>query len=75
MLDWEEFDRNFGCRLILWITGNQNAFLVKRSSHGGIQFSKDPYNLVNLNSRKVGSVRLDWNRNTQLTFGIARRLC
>ena len=33
--------------------GNQNAFLVKRSSHGGVRFSKDPLNLTNVHSRKV----------------------
>ena len=38
-------------------TGNNNAFLVKRSNKvgggGGVQFSRDPYNPTNLHSRKV----------------------
>ena len=33
--------------------GPNNAFLVKRKSGGGSQFSKDPYNLMNKHSRKV----------------------
>lgn len=33
-------------------TGNQNAYLVKRNSGGGVQFSRDPYNLTNKHSRK-----------------------
>lgn len=32
--------------------GNQNAFLVKRKSGGGVQFSRDSFNLVNKHSRK-----------------------
>jgi len=31
---------------------NQNAYLVKRNSAGGVQFSRDPFNLVNKHSRK-----------------------
>lgn len=34
-------------------TGNNNSFLVKRKQAGGVQFSRDPLNLVNKNSRKV----------------------
>jgi hypothetical protein len=30
--------------------GSQNAYIVKRK---GVQFSRDPLNLVNLHSRKV----------------------
>ncbi|KAK2811865.1 hypothetical protein FQN50_001903 [Emmonsiellopsis sp. PD_5] len=38
---------------LVWeIARSQNAFLVKRSSGGGSQFSRDPLNLVNKNSRK-----------------------
>jgi len=38
---------------LIWeITRSQNAFLVKRKSGGGSQFSRDPLNLVNKNSRK-----------------------
>lgn len=33
-------------------TGNRNAFLVKRAQSGGVQFSRDPFNLVNKHSRK-----------------------
>ncbi|TAQ89815.1 malate dehydrogenase [Chlorociboria aeruginascens] len=38
---------------LIWeIARNQNAFLVKRKSGGGVQFSRDPFNLVNVHSRK-----------------------
>ncbi|KAK2794944.1 hypothetical protein FQN52_006823 [Onygenales sp. PD_12] len=38
---------------LVWeIARAQNAFLVKRASGGGAQFSRDPLNLVNKNSRK-----------------------
>ncbi|KAG0648250.1 60S ribosomal [Hyphodiscus hymeniophilus] len=38
---------------LIWeITRNQNAFLVKRNTTGGIRFSKDPLNLTNTHSRK-----------------------
>lgn len=33
-------------------TGSQNAFLVKRKQSGGIQFSRDPFNLTNKHSQK-----------------------
>jgi large subunit ribosomal protein L28e len=32
-------------------TGNQNAYLVKRRSGGGVMFSRDPMNLTNKHSR------------------------
>ncbi len=32
--------------------GHRNAYLVKRSQAGGVQFSRDPLNLVNKHSRK-----------------------
>lgn len=35
------------------LLGSQNAYLVKRSSHGGVAFSSDPLNLTNIHSRKV----------------------
>ncbi len=40
---------------ILLNTGgrNQNAFLVQRNSAGGVRFSRDPLNPVNIHSRKV----------------------
>ena len=34
--------------------GPNNSYLVKRKSGGGSQFSKDPLNLMNKHSRKVG---------------------
>ncbi|KAH8821516.1 60S ribosomal protein L28 [Xylogone sp. PMI_703] len=38
---------------LIWeVTRNQNAFLVKRKTAGGVQFSRDPLNLTNLHSRK-----------------------
>jgi large subunit ribosomal protein L28e len=37
---------------LLW-TGNNNSYLVKSKRNGGIQFSRDPLNLTNKNSRKV----------------------
>lgn len=38
-------------RSILTILGPNNAFLVKRKAGGGVQFSRDPFNLVNKHSR------------------------
>lgn len=35
------------------LPGGHNAFLVKRKTAGGQQFSKDPLNLMNKHSRKV----------------------
>lgn len=34
------------------ILGNSNSYLVKRKSGGGVQFSRDPFNLTNKHSRK-----------------------
>lgn len=34
--------------------GPNNAFLVKRKSGGGFQFSRDPLNVMNKHTRKVG---------------------
>jgi len=34
------------------LTGHNNAFLCKRKQAGGVQFSRDPLNLVNKHSRK-----------------------
>lgn len=34
-------------------TGRTNAYLVKRKAAGGVQFSRDPFNLTNENKRKV----------------------
>ncbi|PQE08936.1 60S ribosomal L28 protein [Rutstroemia sp. NJR-2017a WRK4] len=42
---------------LIWeVTRNQNAFLVKRTTGGGVRFSKDPLNLTNLHSRKAAGV-------------------
>ena len=35
------------------LAGPHNSFLVKRKTYGGVQFSRDPLNLVNQHSRKV----------------------
>jgi large subunit ribosomal protein L28e len=32
--------------------GNNNAFLVKSKTAGGVQFSRDPFNLTNKHSKK-----------------------
>ncbi|KAI0879552.1 ribosomal L28e family protein [Hypoxylon argillaceum] len=38
---------------LVWeIVRSNNSFLVKRKASGGIQFSRDPLNLTNKNSRK-----------------------
>ncbi|KAI8634548.1 60S ribosomal protein L28 [Xylariaceae sp. FL1651] len=38
---------------LIWeIVRGNNAFLVKRKSSGGVQFSRDPLNLTNKHSRK-----------------------
>ncbi|KAK7750967.1 hypothetical protein SLS62_007100 [Diatrype stigma] len=38
---------------LVWeIARNNNSFLVKRKQAGGVQFSRDTFNLKNLNSRK-----------------------
>ncbi|KAK2848528.1 hypothetical protein FQN49_005631 [Arthroderma sp. PD_2] len=38
--------------LVWGIARSQNAYLVKQSTGGGVQFSRDPLNLVNKHSRK-----------------------
>ncbi|KAN0102805.1 ribosomal protein L28e [Hyaloscypha variabilis] len=38
---------------LIWeIARNQNSYLVKRASSGGVRFSRDPLNLTNVHSRK-----------------------
>ncbi|KAH8673688.1 ribosomal L28e protein family-domain-containing protein [Xylariales sp. PMI_506] len=38
---------------LIWeIVRSNNAYLVKRKTSGGVQFSRDPLNLVNKHSRK-----------------------
>ncbi|KAJ9643050.1 hypothetical protein H2201_004854 [Coniosporium apollinis] len=43
---------NISSDLIWECTRGQSAFLCKRKSAGGMQFSRDPLNLVNKHSRK-----------------------
>lgn len=38
-------------RPLLIYTGSNNAYLVKRKTNGGVQFSRDPFNLVNKHTR------------------------
>ncbi|MCJ1288342.1 hypothetical protein MMC26_007697 [Xylographa opegraphella] len=48
-----EHHSNVSADLIWEIARSNNAFLVKRRSGGGVQFSRDSFNLVNTHSRKV----------------------
>ncbi|KAL2809019.1 ribosomal L28e protein family-domain-containing protein [Aspergillus granulosus] len=43
---------NVSSDLIWQLTRNQNAYLVKRNSGGGVQFSRDPLNVLNKHSFK-----------------------
>ncbi|KAK5458221.1 hypothetical protein LTS15_004301 [Exophiala xenobiotica] len=43
---------NISSDLIWEVVRSNNAYLVKRSSAGGVQFSRDPFNLTNKHSRK-----------------------
>ncbi|KAK4197455.1 putative cytosolic 60S ribosomal protein Rpl28 [Triangularia verruculosa] len=43
---------NVSADLIWEVARLQNAFLVKRKASGGVQFSRDPLNLLNVHSRK-----------------------
>ncbi|VUC23301.1 unnamed protein product [Clonostachys rosea] len=43
---------NVSSDLIWEITRNNNSFLTKSKQNGGAQFSRDPLNLLNKNSRK-----------------------
>ncbi|POS81456.1 ribosomal L28e family protein [Diaporthe helianthi] len=43
---------NVSSDLVWEITRNNNAYLVKRNTAGGVHFSRDPLNLANVNSRK-----------------------
>jgi large subunit ribosomal protein L28e len=43
---------NVSADLVWEISRNTNSYLVKRTHGGAPQFSRDPLNLVNLNSRK-----------------------
>ncbi|KAL8359833.1 hypothetical protein RB601_007594 [Gaeumannomyces tritici] len=48
---------NVSADLIWEVVRSQNAFLEKRKTGGGIQFSRDPMNLVNKHSRKAIGVQ------------------
>ncbi|GLI82045.1 hypothetical protein PoHVEF18_010445 [Penicillium ochrochloron] len=48
---------NVSNELIWQITRNQNAYLVRRNTGGGSQFSRDPLNLVNKHSLKAVGVQ------------------
>jgi hypothetical protein len=46
-----------GLDMIVWKAnasdqGNNNSFLAKSKQNGGVQFSRDPLNLINKNTRK-----------------------
>ncbi|KAJ9495066.1 hypothetical protein LTR99_001394 [Exophiala xenobiotica] len=43
---------NISSDLIWEVVRSNNAYLVKRSSAGGVQFSRDPFNLTSKHSRK-----------------------
>jgi large subunit ribosomal protein L28e len=43
---------NISSDLIWEIVRNNNSFLVKSKQNGGVQFSRDPLNLYNKNTRK-----------------------
>ncbi|KAF2086819.1 ribosomal protein L28e, partial [Saccharata proteae CBS 121410] len=45
-------DQNISADLIWEATRGHSAFLCKRREAGGVQFSRDPLNLVNKHSRK-----------------------
>ncbi|GAB1197305.1 hypothetical protein APSETT444_006598 [Aspergillus pseudonomiae] len=49
--------QNVSSDLVWQLTRNQNAFLVKRNSGGGSQFSRDPLNLQNKHSFKAIGVQ------------------
>ncbi|KAF2142873.1 uncharacterized protein K452DRAFT_286501 [Aplosporella prunicola CBS 121167] len=43
---------NISADLVWEVTRNNSAFLLKRKQSGGVQFSRDPLNLLNKHSRK-----------------------
>ncbi|KAF3769666.1 ribosomal protein L28e [Cryphonectria parasitica EP155] len=43
---------NVSSDLVWEIVRHNNSFLVKRKQAGGVQFSRDPFNLLNKHSRK-----------------------
>jgi large subunit ribosomal protein L28e len=50
---WRNFQSEQNADNERFCAGNTNSYLVKRTHGGAPQFSRDPLNLVNLNSRKV----------------------
>ncbi|EED12532.1 60S ribosomal protein L28 [Talaromyces stipitatus ATCC 10500] len=50
---------NVSADLVWQITRNQNAFLVQRNNAGGVRFSRDPLNPVNIHSRKYAGYAND----------------
>ncbi|GAM86854.1 hypothetical protein ANO11243_048740 [Dothideomycetidae sp. 11243] len=67
---------NISDALIWQITRKSNAFLVKRTQAGGVQFSRDPHNLLNkhtskysgyANSRAIGVSKGENNKITVST--------
>ncbi|KAF3483600.1 uncharacterized protein GIQ15_02924 [Arthroderma uncinatum] len=53
--------------LVWGIARTQNAYLVKRSTGGGAQFSRDPLNLINKHSRKAIGVQAGENGGVAVT--------
>lgn len=43
---------NISADLVWEIVRNNNSFLVKRKTNGGVQLSRDPLNLANVHNRK-----------------------
>merc|ERR1712025_1437327 len=43
---------NISADLIWEVVRNNNSFLTKSKRNGGVQFSRDPLNLINKNTRK-----------------------
>jgi large subunit ribosomal protein L28e len=50
---------NVSADLVWQITRNQNAFLVQRNNAGGVRFSRDPLNPINIHSRKYAGYAND----------------
>ena len=46
-------DSMYGRMLNHRLIGNNNSYLAKDKRNGGVQFSRDPLNLINKNGRKV----------------------
>lgn len=45
-------DRKRANQFVFLHAGDNNSFLVKSKRNGGVQFSRDPFNLLNKNTRK-----------------------